>query len=540
MYFNNLKNVHCSGTTSANASEAMRTKKENPWRDEYVFPLGFYREGMYVPAVCRKGLQFTNDEIDFYLDDDSTNIAPTSIRSAKISPTLFVVAFLDANGFLNVRAGKVPPAGGAATYGSIYRVTNVTTYSIDIIGLHNGCFALSYLQGTNIYVQLGSVDASTYAVTMGNQRGVCDDSCENSGTAIASPIEGYIVVVYSKDATGFGYAAALEYTDSLIGDVGEELSLVTTVNIPAMCKISERNTLLAYQDSGATDDPITVMTLTIDESDLSLTKGTSKTLAGTAGAATCVNVVSNANGTVVVGWIDNSDPHVRAATVDELELKWGAEAALTTDNAAYLRLAMLSDGSVLAAWENTSQSNYLYTTTITVSTNTATVASYPDPAVEAASIYVDLLAFDNEHFLLLFADSADSSYMKEQYGQVKKNLVDIRSTTASIAFDGYLVSLGQDGLGAMGCKKITGTTNASADTVMSTKPTNPFSGTNDPNNVLVFFTDTRQYVEDDGSVKPKKSGVASGSIDVRSTTTAQAFTAYVMKILHPIQSQEVV
>lgn len=66
---------------------------------------------------------------------------------------------------------------------------------------------------------------------------------------------------------------------------------------------------------------------------------------------------------------------------------------------------------------------------------------------------------------------------------------------------------------------VVGVTDGSANTNLSTKPPNPFGHVQ----VLAIPMGEGVYVEDDGSVRPRQSGVEATTIDVRSSTTSAAF-----------------
>jgi hypothetical protein len=152
-----------------------------------------------------------------------------------------------------------------------------------------------------------------------------------------------------------------------------------------------------------------------------------------------------------------------------------------------------------------------------------------DPFTEAATSLTDVVALDDYNFLTFYADDADSSNGVYNVGKVKNHLIDVRSTSTSISFGGYMMHLEKSGLGMFAHYRLTGTTNASANTAMSSLKTLPWK--RHPN-IFMLWKDTGLYIEDDGSVVPYKSGVSSSSrtIDIRSTSTSVAFEIYLLKI----------
>lgn len=537
--FGELKSFRISGTTSANTNEGMRTKPENPWRSEYVFPVGFYAKGVYVPAVLRTGLQYKNDAETMYENNGSTTILPSQIRSVRVSPSTVLLAFIDANGFLKIRGGVISKSGNDVEWGSILQITAVTTAYIGVTATKEGFFAVSFRKAdTEVYVVSGSISPVTGAITLINTIDISNEATSTAGTTICYSREEFLTVAYVKSSTDAGVLKTFPISsEGILGDAVSTVEFSSSVNLPSLASYANGYGIVAFQSPDETNDPIKVKTFTVGSEGETLT-GNEISLAGTAGAASSIRIRSLRNNSAVVCWIDNSDPHMRACTFDEEEMSWGSELAITTQNSDYLDFDFLNDTTLVAAWKNTSKTNYMYSVLVTLSGETLTASTYMDTAVEATSNYVSVVSLSEKSVLLAYQDFS-ASRMKLQYGEVKSNLIEVRSTTASVAFEGYLVSLGQDGLGALACKKITGTTNSSADTVMSTKPTNMFYNTGDPNNIIVLFSDTRLYIENDASVKPKMSGVASGSIDVRSTTTAQAFTAYVVKVTNITRKMEV-
>ncbi len=531
--FNRLKNFYISGTTSANTSEAMRKKKENPWHRSDVFPMGFCSKGIFIKAVNRKGVQFVNDET-VPVDNDSTEMTVSNIKAVRVGATLLVEAFRDGNGYLWVRAGSFGIAGSTVTWGTMVKVVTGLASSFDVVPLKEGTFALSF-RGDNTWAQLVLGSISGTAITLGTVFNITEASIMDSGTAVGQPTEGFVVVCYQSGADSKGYAVGVDFSGVTAGTLGTPVEFGTVAVNPRVCKYADSYLMVAYQDTDGSSRPLLTNTLTFSSEDTSIVAGTPEDISGAEGANTCVDIHSLGDDSVVVSWIDNSDAHMRAATISGTVVTWGSELAFATDNTAYLSVDMLDSTGLIAAWENTSKSNYLYTTTITKSGSTLTASGYLDPAVEAESTKIDVVALNGSDILLLFTDEANSDYLTEQYGQVKPNLVDVRSTTASIAFNGYLVSKGKDGLGTFGAVKLTGTTHGTANTTMATNPTLPWNKARD---ILVLTKDQGVYVYDDGTVAPKKSGVsASGrTIDVRSNSTSVAFEVYALRVINYVRT----
>lgn len=71
-----------------------------------------------------------------------------------------------------------------------------------------------------------------------------------------------------------------------------------------------------------------------------------------------------------------------------------------------------------------------------------------------------------------------------------------------------------------------GVTDDSANEALATKPPNPWQDAN----CFALAVGEGVYVEDDGSVAPKQSGVAAATIDVRSTVVSAYFVCLVIKL----------
>jgi hypothetical protein len=533
--FNRMKNFFVTGTTSANANEAMRTKKENPWRTNYVLPFGFCQKGVYVSNPDREGFQFATDEEEI-LDNSDTEIAPTSIKSANLGGGKVVLAAINGAGNLVVRGGIIG-VNKQVSWGDWKDAFSDDCASISLSPtLEEGVFLLSWLDvngGYTCYVRSGSVDGDG-VVTLGNSKDVSNGGCSNYGTSILCCGPNLGVVTFCKESTGRGSVVAFQVNSLIIGDTSEEKGdVVEAVYYPSAARYNEGEFFLGYQAPDTENDPLSGVTIEVG-TDLVVEVGLIERFSDSANAATSINVVSDGAGSVVVGWIDDSDPHLLALTIVGGSITRGDILALTINNAAYLSIGLLSSKEVAVSFENTTKSNYLYTNRVTRVGTTLTAGSYFDPGVEAESIYGNLLVLSSKEIMLFFADAANSNYLTQQFGQFKEHLIDVRSSSASIEFAGYILSKRKDSFGILSAKKITGTTHASADTQMATMPTLPWNKVLD---VLVVFKDRGMYVEN-SSTTAIKNGVsrANRTIDVRSTSTAIAFEAYVLKVVTNIQS----
>jgi hypothetical protein len=523
-YFNRLKNFYLTGTTSANTDESMRTKKENPWGEDYIFPFGFVQKGIYFQAMHREGFQFNEDEAT-QQDDASSDMAPTLVKAVKVGNTKIVEVLNTSDDRLIVRGGIIG-RGGNVTWNLMVTLCAFDVGSIDISALPSGEVGISWFNANdnNAYLGLVTIDndglvkvVSTISLGQARDYGtsLAGFSKDSIGVCFTDTNSDCVIKLVGRDDTGL-----TEIIDTQIFDqMGYYFSLAN---------YKPNLLVVAYQASLDPDDPVCSNTFYSDG--VTINVGNKQNLAYHAYAATSINCISKGDGTIVVGWIDNSLAHIRAAITDngDRDLEWGDEAHLSASNTAYLTMDYLTNNKVVAAYENTSKSNYLYVTRITISGNTVTVASYSDPGVEAESIYCNVVAMNSTDILLLYADAGNSNYLTEQPGVWKNNLIDIRSTTASISFAGYILSKREVSLGKFQSKKITGTTHASANTQMATQPVLPW---NNCREAVILFKDKGCYVYNNGTTR-RKSGVSlSGrTIDIRSTSTSVAFEAYVLRV----------
>lgn len=73
---------------------------------------------------------------------------------------------------------------------------------------------------------------------------------------------------------------------------------------------------------------------------------------------------------------------------------------------------------------------------------------------------------------------------------------------------------------------VVGVTDDVADTDLATLPSNPFKH----DRCLAFAFGEGVYVEDDGTSRPRQSGVSATGIDVRSSSASKAFICLVVDI----------
>lgn len=536
---NTLKNFNLTGVTSANASEPMRVKKENPWRRDELIPFGFCSKGIYFHSLNREGFQFTRDETT-EVDDGGNYIAPSEVVPLKVGEGYIVETFIDANGLLNVRGGSYG-LGHVITWGAISRPINNDCNSIGLSKLNdieNG-FLLSWIdddQGDTLNVRVGQV-LSDLTIGWGNSVIVDAIACDSTTGTSSTFVESGVGLVLFKRETGENCAVAIEYgTDLNIVSNGDVVEFERDALNVSCVRMRDGVVAIAYEDDDVENDPITINTLEID--DLIIDVGLKESIAGTAAAATSISCVDGGEDTLIVGWIDSTYPHVRCATLSGRAFTWGDELALASTTTSYLKLGKLGSTEFIASWENTGKSNYLYVNRFT-RVGTTLTAGTSDVGVEAESTSIQPLVLDSNSVYLFFMDAANSNYLTSQYGQFKDYLIDVRSTTASITFNGYMLSKGKDSLGSFASGKITGTTHATADTVLASKPVIPFVR---PVDVLILFSGKGLYVEDSGAVAPKKSGVdlSTRTIDVRSTSTSVAFTGYVLRVANFVRTVNVV
>lgn len=71
-----------------------------------------------------------------------------------------------------------------------------------------------------------------------------------------------------------------------------------------------------------------------------------------------------------------------------------------------------------------------------------------------------------------------------------------------------------------------GVTDGSANTALATLPPNPWGNTQ----VFVMAFGEGVYVEDDGSLAPRQSGVLANTIDIRSSVVSAYFVAVVLQL----------
>ena len=71
-----------------------------------------------------------------------------------------------------------------------------------------------------------------------------------------------------------------------------------------------------------------------------------------------------------------------------------------------------------------------------------------------------------------------------------------------------------------------GVSDGTADTALATLPPNPHNDAQ----VACIIQGEGMYIEDDGSVAPRQSGVLKATIDIRSTLTGKYFVCWVFKL----------
>lgn len=529
MRLSKLRQFNVNGTTAAVANQPALSKPRNYWKTSSIFPFAFSQRDVYFSSLNRQGTQFDVDEVTFEAGATSYTVA------CALSPTLSVVAFVDGGDSNKGKVVAISNSGSTPTAGTAATFEAGATVDIDIKRVSATTFVISYIDDAdsdNVMCRAGSVSGTT--ITLGTAVTVVA-SGSKVGTTVCVPRSGIVVVGYVLAGDGLGYCKGATISSTTIGTFTTAVNYETgATKYPNMDAITmEGNFVIVYQDDGAANDPITYRVGYVTEDGVCIFSGSATSMAGTAAAATLIKVKKSNLNEICVSWLDSGKGHVRCGTVSGESITFGDELeALSSSNTpATLDLAVLGSDRLALCYENDDVSDLGMVTLITKSGTTLS-AGNTDVFAMAAVANVACAGLDGDLLGVYFMDDAASDVGNVIIGKVMDNLIDIRSEQTSQVYNGYMLHLNKSGLGRFAAYKITGTTNASANTAMGTKSTLPF---NKWNNLICLFKDIGMYIEDDGTLNEYKSGIskANRTIDFRSTSTSVAFTAYVVKLAQP-------
>ena len=531
MRLNRLRQFHIDGTTNVVVGEPMLEKPVNYWGTSRVFPFGFCGEGVYFEDTDRHGSQFEVDAGEFEAG------VVSDLCGCKLSDTLVAVFYKDGSDDKGkARAGSISGTG-AITWGTVKEIEAGATSSTSIVKMSATSFAVAYADSDDsVKVKAVACTVSGTTITAGTAVAMAA-AIDDTGTAIVMPTAGIIVVGYALGSDHKGYGVASLVTGTVVGASGTpvEFEAGADMNYPAGASVSGGKFVFAYQDGAATNDPATVVVGDVSTAGV-VTFGTAVSMAGAAAAGTSFSVTKTSTNEMVIGWIDSTFGHVRAGTVADTTVTFGDELAVTAAATLTFSVSRVDSGELICAYEADAASDIGKVSLVNKSVLVLTTGQ-EDVFSETAVGNTVVIGLAGDSFVLAFMDDAASDEGVAMVGKVMDHLIDVRSSVTAALFDGYMLHKNKDGLGQFAAFKMTGTTNATANTAMSTKPVLPWR--NAPG-VWPLFKDQGMYIEDDGSDVPYFSGVsASGrTIDVRSTTTAEVFECYMMKVAYPMAREE--
>ena len=519
--FNKLKGFNIRGTTASVADQPLLEKPVNPWSSDHVFPVDFLQEGVYFEDTMREGSQFRTAEATFRATGATTNI-----KLLKINTAYCIIAYSYASKAY-VRVGI--RSGATYSWGTEALVNNAVTSGIDLCKINETTFAISYLDdgGADYHcARIGTFD-SVGAVTLGTEKELTG-ALAKTGTSVCMPRAGVLAFASSLVGDGKLDIFASLFTGTTIATAGTPVEFGGGASsLPSIESQTNGEIIVVFQAGYVANDPITYSTGTVSAANVVAVVTAETTMAGTAAAATSIKVLKVNDNKVLVGWIDSTFAKVRAATLASGVITLGDQVVLTSSASLTFDFAMLDENRFIGVYEDDGDSDYGKCIRFDLSGVTIT-AGEGDVFALTATANTAVCAFDSNVYLSAFMDDAASDIGRAILGTIEKNLIDIRSDVASVSFSGWFLSLERAGMGILAIYEIAGTTHASANTAMSTLPTLPW---NKHPGVMMLFKEKGMYLEYDGSVAPYASGVAisTRSIDVRSSETSEAFSAYALK-----------
>ena len=515
--FNRMKKFYVTGTTAAVANQPMLEKRKNHWRNSHVFPYGIIHRGVQLEEKDRQGTQFRTAEAQFRATG-----ATTQIKKLTLSPSMAIVMYAYNNkGYLKA---ELVDSAGVITFGAEKEFNGAVVSSCDITKISTTSFAISFIDdGGDDYLaaRICTVTAAG-VITTGAEKLLVSAACSKNGTGICIPRDGVIAVVHALVSDGHIDVIAATFSGVIIEDPGttKEFDSTASSTLPDITSYADGKIMLAWSTGGGNG----VYRLGTVAVNAIVTVGAAAANFET-GTATSIKIQTPIENVVLISWIDSTFAHALVATIDGVTVTAGSALELTAAAALTLDVDSLDSENFVAVYENDATSD-LGTVHLFSRSGTVLTTGKIDVFTLSACKNTAVCALTDVRVLVGFGDDGDTNTGKVMLGQIEDHLIDVRSTSASISFGFWMLSLEDSGLGKLAAYPISGTTNSSANTAMSTKPTLPFRK---HTNVFVLFKDKGMYVEDDGTVLPKISGVST-TIDVRSTSTSEVFAAYVLRI----------
>lgn len=542
MYLSTLPNRWVNDTTSPVADFPMVQKLENPFPGKTIIPIGFCQEGVYFESLNRTGTQVDSSAEAFDASQVSENV------STYMHNEVALVAYVDAGDSNKAKIVSIKrnQKSNDLTISDPTVLNSATTNSINLkkITPTKAVFTARDDGGSDrMIARIISVD-SDGTITAGDEKEITGFAIDDVGTSACMAItsDQRLVFSYVKNSDTTAYVRTADYTGTTIGN----LTATTKVSDNALKYIdlceaknvidNDGYIVLVCQDDDTSDHISGTVCQVLTDGTINI--GTLEDLSDTDAAATSVKVFNLENNTILISWVDSTYSHLLVADVDtdNMELDEGSELEVTDEATLTPDVAIMDSNTFYVVYENDAQSDYIMATRVTRSDKSLTKGEQDVLHTSAAS-YISTCAYNNNHFLVNFEDDGNTSG-KTLKVQEKDNLIDIRSTSASVSISGAIFTRDRNCIGFFSNMEISGTTNSSANTAMSTKVTLPYLKSKD---IVVFFTSGKgMYIEDDGTDQPFKSGVdiANRTLDVRSTTTSQSFTGYIMRFAgHIMQAQ---
>jgi len=525
-----LRQFNINGTTASVANQPLLSKPVNHWKTSALFPYGFCGEGLYFESVTRKGVNFDIDEVTLEAG------ASTSTAMVALGSNLYVTAMADAGDSGILKVIGVSTSGSTPSGGTAVAVSVGAGTSTSLCKMGANKFAVACRDaGTDAGKVICAVGTVTDAggITLGSPVTASTGAIDDTGTAITMARSGVITIAYALASDHKGLAVSSVVTLNVPATFGTpvEFEAGADVNYPSICPVAgdDGSFVIFYQDGATANDPLYYNVGGVTAANVVTFDGSPTSAAGAAAAASLITVINTNRNEIAVSWVDNGIGHVKAGTVATTVVTFGSELEVLSagNTPASLSLTAMGYKKLLIGYENDDVSDLGMVTTIDKKALVLTTGQ-TDVFAMAAVADVCVAALDGNRIAVLFKDDAASDVGTTIVGKLLDHVIDIRSAVASASYDGYLLHKGKPGLGFFAAYRITGTTNSSANTVMSTQPTLPYLKWND---VICLFKDRGMYVENDGTEEKFLSGVskANRTIDVRSQTTSEAFEMYVLK-----------
>lgn len=369
------------------------------------------------------------------------NVA-TAIKVCNLTTNLWVVAFID-GGDNKGYCTAVTKSGSVLTCGTTAVFNNAVTTDIDIKKISATQFVVSYCDdGGSDYLcaKIGTVASA--AITYGDETEIVAAAIKKAaGTAVAVVRSTVLAFTYQLAGDTKQYIIASTFSSSTIAAAGSavEVSANASTYI-TMDMIGSGRAVTAYRDGSDTYLYTTVCTVSAAGVCVA---GTAE--AHTSGAASSCVVKRASENRGILSWIDSGDVHIFAFDIGSsgTTLNEGTDATLAGTHLVPYPTLFSPTSGVIAYEDDAHAGKYGTLMRFTISWavigsgGTVSLQSVLDIFTETTATVVTCDANDNNEIVISFVTAGAST--KVLYGQLRDDIIDIRSTAASATYYCWLM-----------------------------------------------------------------------------------------------------